>query len=330
MSAHSKTDQNTRSATRPAQASTPARRIMRSLAFAAGLIAAAQPALAGSYGNNTINSVGNWNNPGNSGWGNHGAGNNGWGNNGWGNNGSGNNGWNNPPQPQIDTVSIDINRYISNEILPLRQLGGIGPHYNGRALRSVVVELANWSPAGQVQLLVNGQVVDSAYTGGKQEVELRPNQADVFGQEIQTLQLRGVGAVLVDDVEINVLRQANWGNGSGGWQQPVACQSIDRQVNTQVQFGQLNLNTLFNLSQYNGCRIGSVTFIGSTAAGRGQVAVTVNGTEATGRTQVASYPGQYTLSFWNQPAAGNNAPQLALNLMGNFSVQTVRLNLIRN
>ena len=297
-------------------------RIATSLALVFGLFSVAAQATAapntGSAGHGS-----NWN--GGSG-----------GNIGWGNNGGG---WNVPTQ--VDTINIGIDRYVGNEVLPLRQLGNITPQYNGRNLRSVVVEITPWGPPGQVQLLVNGQVVDAGYTNGKQRVELRPGQLNTFGQEIQSLQLRTVGFVSIDDIEVAVERQAGYGPGgpgapgwgNGPWQpqppQPV-CQTIERQLNTQVQFGQLSLNTLFNLSQYQGCRIGSVTFFASTAQGQGQAAVSVNGIEATNRQQVAAYPGLYTLNFWNRPQVGGNTPQIALNLMGRFNVQSVRLHLVRN
>lgn len=264
----------------------------------------------------------------------HGS-NNGWNanwNNGWRNNW--NNNWNNPPQPQVDTVTIDIDRYVASETLPLRQLGNVGPQYNGRALRAVVVDLYPWGPQAQLQLLVNGQVVDTRSTGGKQSVELRPGQADVFGQEIQTLQLRTVGYASIDTIDLTIDRPngGGWNGGgwNGGWQPQPNCVTIERTVNAQVRFSQIDLNQLFDLGRYNGCRIGSVTFVGQTALGYGQAALNVNGVEASSRAQVATSPGLYTLSFWNQPAIGANAPRVALNLMGQFAVQSIRLNLVRN
>ncbi len=293
-------------------------RIASSIAVAVGLLSAAAPAFAAPVTNSAAHGNNNWNGGGNIGW--------------------GNNGWRNvPPQAQVDTINIGIDRYVGNEILPLRQLGGITPQYNGRTLRSVVVEINPWGPAAQLQLLVNGQVVDSGYTNGKQRVELRPGQVNTFGP-IQTLQLRAIGFVSIDDIEVNVLRQASYGPGQPGWgpnpwqpqpPQPV-CRTIERHLNAQVRFSQLSLNNLFNLSQYQGCRIGSVSFVANTAQGQGQAAVSVNGVEATNRQQVAAHPGLYTLSFWNRPQVGGNAPQVALNLMGLFNVQTVRLNLVPN
>lgn len=297
-------------------------RIATSFALALGIISAAMPATAApntgsaAHGNN-------WNGGGNIGWGNNGWGNNGWNNNGWNNNGGG---WN--QQPQYQTISISIDRYVGNETLPLRQLGNIDQRYNGQTLRSVRVEINPWGQPGQVQLLVNGQVVAAGNTAGKQAVELRPGQWDVFGSEIQTLQLRTVGFVSIDDVELTV-SPASYGPGGQPQPQPV-CQTIERQLGSQVSFGQLNLNQLFNLGQYQGCRIGSVTFVANTAQGFGQAAVSVNGVEASNRQQVAAWPGTYTLNFWNQPGLGGNAPQIALNLMGQFTVHSVRLNLVRN
>lgn len=290
-----------------------------------GLIASALPVSAapdtyaaahGSGSNNGWNNA-NWNNNWNNGW----------------NNGQGPNSWHNQ-QPQVDTITIDIDRYVSSETLPLRQLGGIGPAYNGRTLRSVVVDLNPWGPQAQVQLLVNGQVVDARATGGKQSVELHPGQSDVFGQEIQTLQLRTVGYASIDDIEINIQRPnggGGWNNGPGaGWQPQPNCTTLERTLNTQVRFSQIDLNNLFDLGRYNGCRIGSVSFVASTAAGFGNAALNVNGVEASSRQQVATNQGLYTLAFWNRPATGANAPQVALNLMGQFAVQSIRLNLVRN
>ncbi|MEZ5668745.1 MAG: hypothetical protein R3F55_15150 [Alphaproteobacteria bacterium] len=290
----------------------PKSRIAQALVLATALIGAAAPSFAHGAGSNS----GGWNNGG--GWSN-----NGWNNNnggGWNNNGGG---WN---QQRLETVNISIDRIVGNETLPLRQMGNIGNQYNGRTLRSVTVELMPWGSAGQVQLVVNGQVVAAAYSAGKQRIELRPQGADTFGSEIQTLQLRTIGWVPIDDIALSI--QGGNGGGGGGWQQPVACQTIERPLNTQVSFGQLDLNNLFNLAQFNGCRISSISLVASTAFGQGQVAGLVNGTEATNRQQVGTYPNQYTLTFWNQPTAGFNAPQLSLNLMGQFTIRAVRLNLV--
>lgn len=288
-------------------------RIVSTLALAFGVMSAALTATAAPLTGAAAHGSG-WNSGGNIGWGNNGWGNNGWHNNGW-------------AQQQVQTLVISIDRYVGNEILPLRQLGSIDHRYNGHALRSVRVKVHPWSPPAQVQLLVNGQVVDTAHTAGKQAVELRPGHRDVFGQEIQTLQLRTVGLVSIEDIELSLVRPASW--GPGGQPQPV-CQPVERQIGAQVRFGQINLNQLFNLAQYPGCRIGSVTFVASTTQGFGQAAVTVNGVEASNRQQVAAWPGTYTLNFWNQPALGANTPQIALNLIGQFTVHTVRLNLVRN
>lgn len=283
--------------------------------LAAALISAASPALAwGNGGGNGWNGGGwhhdNWDN------GNWGNGN--WGNGNWG--GS----WNQPPSPQAETFTIGVDRFVGNETLALRQLAGLGGQVNGRTLQSVVV-VFNPGPAARVQLLVNGQVAAEGYSGGKSQLELRPNRnADTFGSEIQTLQLRTIGFASIDDIRINVLRQANW--------QPrppqLSCQVLERRLNTQVHFGQVSLNELFGLNQLNGCRVGSITLTGYTAAGFGQASAVVNGNEASNRVQVARQPSLYVLTFWSAPATGRNAPQIALNLAGNFVVQSVRLNLV--
>lgn len=285
----------------------------KSIVLAAALFSAASPALAWGDGNG-------WNNNGwhqnNGGWHNNG----GWNNGGWNNGG----GWNQPPTPQAETVTISLDRFVANETLRLRQLAGLNAQVNGRRLQSVNVSF-NPGPSARVQLLVNGQVASEGYSGGKSRLELRPNgNANTFGSQIQTLQLRVIGWASIDDIQINVLRQANW------QPQPpqVSCQTLERHLNTRVSFRQISLNELFSIGQLNGCRIGSVTLTGFTDAGFGQAVVLVNGSAATNSVQVARQPGVYVLNFANAPAAGNRAPQLALNLNGNFMVQSVRLNLV--
>lgn len=238
-------------------------------------------------------------------------------------------GWNNQPQPLVQTIEIGVDRPAANETFPLRQLGGIGQQYNGRALHAVEVELNGSGPAAQVQLLVDGQVVDSAFTAGQQSVVLNPDpNDDVFGQQIQTLRLRTVGWVAIDDINVELWHQINLPQPQPQ-PQPV-CQAVERQLNAEVRFTQLNLNDLFDLSLYPDCAIDSVTVTGNSAFGGGQASPLVNGWQGGNWTQFAAFPGQHTLDLWSDPVAGPNAQLVALNMMGLFNVQTVRLNLIAN
>ncbi|MEZ5668747.1 MAG: hypothetical protein R3F55_15160 [Alphaproteobacteria bacterium] len=226
----------------------------------------------------------------------------------------------------VETIAIDVDRWTHDETFPLRQLGGIGPQFNGYGLEGVKVEIGQLNPAGKVELLVNGQVVDSAFTANQHLVTLYPNpNADVFGQGVNTLQLRTVGWVEVGDIDLVV---SHFGAPPVP-PQPV-CQSPERAINSDVNFTQLSLNTVFDLTQYPGCKIDSVTILANSALGGGQTSALVGGWQASAWTQVAAFPGQYTIDLWNDPATGANAQTVALNMMGFFDVQTVRLNLVAN
>ena len=229
--------------------------------------------------------------------------------------------------PLIEKVDISVDRFVSNETLPLRQLGNIGQQYAGRTLHAVKVEFHQFGPAGRVELLVNGQVVDAAFSAGQASVMLNPNaNGDVFGQEIQTLQLRTVGVVSIDDVEVQIRQQFIPPQQPP---QPV-CQSVDRQLNAEIRFDQLNLNGLFDMAQYPGCEIDSVTIVGHSAIGGGQVMAEVNGWQASNWTQFSASMGQYTLDLWSDPETGVNAQQVVLNMLGFITVQSVRLNLVQS
>lgn len=234
----------------------------------------------------------------------------------------------NSPPALLQTVGIDLDRYAFNETLPLRSLGGIDSSYAGHALHQVVVDLNSGSAGGQVELVIDGQVVDSASTTGQQAVALQPSFAGlVFDQQFHTLELRTIGWVYIDDIDVAIFQPASVPTTPPP---PTTCAPVERQVYTPLAFTQLSLNGLFDLSQYAGCRIDSVTVVGRSATGNGQAAPLVNGWQAGDWTQFSSTPGQQTLDFWSDPAAGTGAPQLALSMLGLFTVDTVRLNLVAN
>jgi hypothetical protein len=230
----------------------------------------------------------------------------------------------------LQTIGIDVDRYAFNETLSLRTLGAIDAGYAGHALHQVIVDLNLGSAGGQVELLVDGQVVDSASTAGQQAVALQPSFAGlVFDQQFHTLELRTVGWVYIDDIDVAIFQPASMPTTPPPPPATV-CAPVERQVYTQLAFTQLSLNGLFDLSQYAGCRIDSVTVVARSATGLGQAAPLVNGWQAGDWTEFPSAPGQQTLDFWSDPAAGTGAPQLALSMLGLFTVDTVRLNLVAN
>lgn len=105
---------------------------------------------------------------------------------------------------------IYLNRRISNETLPLRQLAGIGENYRGYVVHSVVVETRRGLGQAELSLLADGREEDRAYAS-QGIIELVPRYATVIGQDIRSLQLAVRGSVNIDSITVNLIEESRGG-----------------------------------------------------------------------------------------------------------------------
>ena len=75
--------------------------------------------------------------------------------------------WN---DPQAEIIEIGIDRLVADEALPLHLLAGFGPQHAGRALQSIKVEIDPDTAWGSVQLVVDGQVIQTVGAAGLQAI----------------------------------------------------------------------------------------------------------------------------------------------------------------
>lgn len=233
-----------------------------------------------------------------------------------------------PPRPDRpgrgELVFQRLNESFQGQnTLALRKILNLGPEYRGRMIRSVILRASTAAGRGQAWVTVNGSAVTAAQRVGTRTMEYRfdlPREADELGDEIQQLQFELQGNFFVDGV--GVLLENDRGPGRPG--RPIE-EVI--QLNQQFQGGhRIAIGTLINLQRYQGMQLRSVSFRASTRAGQGDAtfcASTCTVVQNVGR----------NLAEYQFPIAGeyvdHNAQNWALDLRGNFFVESIRLEFTR-
>lgn len=118
------------------------------------------------------------------------------------------------PQPgygQHDVRSIWLQRSVTNERLPLRQLAGLTSAYNGWEVISIRAQTRpNSSGRTIVQLVADGRIIASQTNPGY-EIYLTPKTRAVLGSTVRELQLVVNGSTYIEDIQIDLIS-----NQSGG------------------------------------------------------------------------------------------------------------------
>lgn len=107
------------------------------------------------------------------------------------------------PQPQIVTRTIFLNRIVTNEILPLRQLAGIGSEFNGFRLESVRLDVLGGINGSTAQLVVNNQV-EAGVVNPLGSIYLAPRTSREIGYDLQGLALRVNGSLNMRQIDITL------------------------------------------------------------------------------------------------------------------------------
>lgn len=110
-----------------------------------------------------------------------------------------------PPSYGVEYRQIYVARNVVNEVLPLRQMAGIGPGYSDYEVVAVRANVrSNNYGSVLVQLLMNGNVMASQYDPYYQVV-LYPQYRSILAGS--TLQLAVNGALYIDNIEIQLQRR---------------------------------------------------------------------------------------------------------------------------
>jgi hypothetical protein len=211
-------------------------------------------------------------------------------------------------------------RYEGDNIIPLRQVLGIGQQYQGRRVEFVVLRASTDFGRGQATVSVNQQDVTGAQTVGTRAQDYffyLPQWADEIGTEIQMLQIALQGRFNVDSVGVKFAR------GGGGWNPPdrggvreVAHIGRQFQGQNRIEIGQYA-----NLDRYQGLRVRSVILRGQTARGMGDASFC----GSRGCTTIQNVGTQ--LGDYQFPVSGDvvdwGARNWTVDLRGNFYVESI-------
>lgn len=231
---------------------------------------------------------------------------------------------------------IHLNRYITNETLPLRQLAGLGGQYQGYSVESVQVQSRPTGYRAHFDLLLNGRVEASAPAGGPQ-VMLRPRGPTQLGWDVQALRLRVQGTAFVDRIVITVVQDSRPGPGPGP-RPPVPPRPptppphpgeivVPLQVNYPVYGnGHIELGHYVNVQAYRGYQVMSVEVQGRPSYNNVLVDFLVNGYPA-GSAALDRYSNRVMIRPHRHTVIGFD--HLALQVRGEGSIHTVLLRLRR-
>lgn len=226
---------------------------------------------------------------------------------------------------------IYLNRRLSNETIPLRQLANIGENYNGYVVKSVVVETNRGMSNGELALLVDGREEDRSYAS-QGTIELIPRFATVLGQQIRSLQLAVRGTVNVSSITVNLVEGSRGGGVPGRPGRPGnPGRSIEVPLNVARRLiGNDRLDLSYNIDVYNlrGYRVQEI-LIDATPAYNSALLDVVVGGFSSGRTlQIDRHNTRHSVIPQNA-VIGQGGENIMLINRGDVDIRGVTLRLSR-
>lgn len=228
-----------------------------------------------------------------------------------------------PPSYGSETKRIYVGRNVFSETLHLRQLGGLGPQYQGYEVVAVRVNLQStyYNNQAMVQLVTNGQVVATAYNPNYQAL-LYPQHRLVLGQNAQTLQLAVSGTLFVDSVDVELRR--------AGYNPPPPPPNYGERIELNVYrstFGsdRIDLTPMIDMYRYRGRAIESVQVTVNSRYNTGYVSLLINGYSMG---QAAINPGYSQVATYRpaQPMViGQSANMIVLQNQGDLTIEHVTI-----
>jgi hypothetical protein len=214
-------------------------------------------------------------------------------------------------------------QYRGETVLPLRQILNLGPQYRGQSIRAVILDAATAGGRGEATVLVNGQAVSGTQIVGRNMDRYRfqlPQFADELGHEIQQLQIVLRGHFFVEGVGVRMER------GNGGFPGRPMRETIH--INREFRGAeQIRLADYVNMAQYRGMRLVNVELTASTRFGRGD-ATFCNSLGCDTAQDVDTVIRTYSFRTGSD-TVDRDAQSWAMNLRGNFYVQSIQLEFAR-
>ena len=164
-----------------------------------------------------------------------------------------------------DVSRIRLNRWVENEVLPLRRLLNLGRDSRGYRIDAVIVRINPGRSRGSARLLVNGRAENQRQRLNREVLVFRPRNDVVIGFGVRSLRLDVRGQAFVRNIKIKLSRDRGRRN--------MSCFRLERKVNMDVRFDRLNLWNLLNLDRHSGCRIDRIEIKARTAHGRGKARI---------------------------------------------------------
>ncbi len=236
-----------------------------------------------------------------------------------------------PSYGMSEEIRVTIGRqYNGFNGLQIYQL--MGHLIGGRQVEQVTLQMESPGGRGQAALLEDGRP-----SGGPQWVGSYRQDYTFFTTQPshRSLEVRLNGPFYVHEIRVLVNGQVGGRPGRpgrpGGPGHPQPGPVMLQEYVGQNFRGatMLDVDAMVNLHQYRGYRVHRVILRGSTAAGRGQAELKINGwTEGHPQT-VGTYTSEYTFYPSRLMRVGQEIQDIDLNLRGNFFVESVLVELGR-
>lgn len=233
-------------------------------------------------------------------------------------------GGNYPPGQQTEQKTLQIQRRVVNERLPLLGLANLDGRYQGYTVESIEVSIRNSDPRTNMGLFINGNL-DNWVRSPRGSVRLTPKFSAVIGQGIASIDLDVNGLVDMDWVVIN-LRRPDYG---GGYPPPTGPQRLAVPLNVARRMlgnDRLDLTAYVNMNQYRGYRIEAIEFEAASLMNVSFVDVVMNNNQQGARVQVGSWIQRYSVNLQN--AELSRLMNLSLYTYGNMDIRSVTLYLV--
>ncbi len=215
-----------------------------------------------------------------------------------------------------DVSRIRLNRWVENEVLPLRRLLNLGRESRGYRIDAVIVRIDPGGSRGSARLLVNGRAENQRQRLNRKVLVFRPRDDAVIGFGVRSLRLDVRGQAFVRNIKIKLSRDRGRRNRS--------CFRLERQVNMDVRFDRLNLWNLLNLGRHPGCRIDRIEIKARTDHGRGKARIFDRWWPVSAPQVIGRRPAVYRFNLWENPVIGRDLRDLNLDMRGKFTVYSVR------
>ncbi|MFM6930041.1 MAG: hypothetical protein ACKOX6_16335 [Bdellovibrio sp.] len=223
-------------------------------------------------------------------------------------------------QNPVDRKTIQVQRRVVNERLPLLGLAGLGRRYDGYTVESVEVSTRGAGPRTNIGLFING-TLDNWTASPRGIVRLAPKRSLVLGRNIASVDLDVNGMADIDWIVIN-LRGSDYGGGypPGGQQRVTVPLNVARRM---LGNDRLDLTAYINLNQYRGYRIELIEFEAASLMNVSFLDVVINNMQQGPRVQVGSWIQRYAVNPQN--AELNQIRDLSFYTYGNMDIRRVTL-----